>query len=429
MRRIFAKDLQGGQRLSKALFTPAGVKLLPAGALVSRGRAASLKKSHEGPLYLAASYAELRAGLSGEALAGPEAIDEGALARLAARSAEGDARTRWTREVRRAERDLQDQLDKWASIERRVETAETPVEVAETGRLGWPSAARLRAYRDDRARRVELMHAAVLDKQLVKVDDALYVVRELVDLYAGYPDRFARLATMTTGEEHPVAGHALRVSALASAMAVRLGWASKDVELVGIAGLFTDLGMVLEPAAAHGALDDIAVSRLRRHPLAGAVMMENVEGLPEAARLAAAQHHEREDGSGYPLGVRGDEIHDVAKVLAAADGFAAAVAARGHRPMMKPHAALVSVCREALVGKVDRRAAMALVRVTGVFPVGASVALESGEAAVVASSRAEEPGRPVLRLLESESELDLARERGVRIAAELAASELGLLTA
>ncbi len=428
MRRLFIKDLRPGQVLPQALFTPSGLKLLPAGTRLSRGRIASLRRAYESELYLATSYAELRSELSDAPVVATEAAASG-WRPAAERTPEQTARREWMREIRRTERDIDEQFDLWAPIVRRVEPAARPLELAATGREGWPSGARLRAYRSDRVARIAAMHRSIAAREHVELNDALYVVRELMDLYAGYPDRFARLATMAAGSDHPVAEHALRVCALATAIGVQLGWSLEDVQMAGLAGLFADLGMVLEPVDSGLALDDITASRLRRHPIASAVMMSAIKGAPEAVRLAVAQHHERLNGRGYPLGARGEQIHDVALVVAVADCFGAAVAARPHRAAKRPHAALVNVCREALTGSLDRRVTMALVRVTGVFPVGAAVSLNRGGAAVVMSSRADEPGRPCLRLLDDLGDLDLSVARDVRITAELAPSESEMLGA
>lgn len=435
MRRIFVKDLRAGQTLPQALFTPTGLKLLPAGTRLSRSRVSSLRRSYAGPLFLASSYAELRSALAGEPYASPSgAIEPGVhFRRAVGEEKDAGARREWMRRIRRTERNLEEQLEWWSGLERRVEPALRPIELAAPGRLGWPSAARLRAYRADRVRRLAIMHRAVLAGGTIKAAEPIFIVRELLDLYVGYPDRFGRLATIGGDSDETIAEHAISVAALSIAIAVRLGWSVYDTQRAGLAGLMADLGMLLEPLNKRGSLDEIASSRLRRHTIASAVMLQALEDAPEPVRLAIFQHHERENGSGYPLGLRGPQIHDIAKILSVADSFAAAISPRVHRGARRPHAALIDVCRRALAGDLDRAAAMALVRVVGVFPVGSSVALDTGDAAVVVSSKADAPSRPTLRLLTRPagavfaSELDLSVTRDVRITAELAAGEARLI--
>jgi len=429
MERVYIKDLRAGEVLGKALFTPSGLKLLPAGTRLSRARLSSLRRAFEGELFLANSYAELRSELAGEIVAAATSGHGMGRRRMNEESPEHEARREWMREIRRMERMIDEQVDMWTALERRVEPAARAMEVAESGRVGWPSAARLRAYRDDRVARIARLHTSVVMRETPHASEAVYLVRELMDLYCGYPDRYARLATMASGDGDPIAEHAFRVCALSVSIAVQMGWSAGDVERVGLAGMLADLGMLLEPLESRLALDDVSVSRLRRHPIASAVMMTAFDDVPEGVRLAVAQHHERLDGRGYPLGVRGNEIHAYAKVLAVADCFAAAVSPRPHRPARRPHAALVNVCRDAIHGALDRRVTMALVRVTGVFPVGAAVTLGDGEAAVVTSSRAEAPGRPTLRLLGELAELDLREAKDVRITAERSPSESEMLAA
>jgi hypothetical protein len=97
---------------------------------------------------------------------------------------------------------------------------------------------------------------------------------------------------------------------------------------------------------------------------------------------AAANHHERADGTGYPAGRSGDEIPSLARLVAVADVYAAMCAPRPHRPAHDPRAALTDVLLLADRGGLDRFAAEKLLAL-GLYPAGTVVELADGSTAVV----------------------------------------------
>ncbi|MFE3799714.1 HD domain-containing phosphohydrolase [Nocardia tengchongensis] len=90
-------------------------------------------------------------------------------------------------------------------------------------------------------------------------------------------------------------------------------------------------------------------------------------GLTDLAEIAAG-HHERLDGSGYHRGVRVHDQSAAARLLAAADVFAAMTEARPHRPAHKPGEAAAHLSAEAAAGRLDRDACAAVVEAAGLRP-------------------------------------------------------------
>jgi PAS domain S-box-containing protein/putative nucleotidyltransferase with HDIG domain len=127
------------------------------------------------------------------------------------------------------------------------------------------------------------------------------------------------------------AGHERRVAELACLVAKRLGWASKDIETLRSAALVHDIGKIAIPAeilSKPGRLTAIEFEMVKGHSQAGYAILAPVAFEDRVADIVV-QHHERLDGSGYPLGLRGEEILPGARVLAVAD---VAEAMASHRP-------------------------------------------------------------------------------------------------
>jgi len=81
---------------------------------------------------------------------------------------------------------------------------------------------------------------------------------------------------------------------------------------------------------------------VRKHPFLGSKMLEGVPGM-DATRRAILEHHEHFDGSGYPYGLRGNDISVAARILSVAEFYDSAVSTRPHRGALPPEEALQMV--------------------------------------------------------------------------------------
>jgi HD-GYP domain-containing protein (c-di-GMP phosphodiesterase class II) len=129
-------------------------------------------------------------------------------------------------------------------------------------------------------------------------------------------------------------GHAQRVSLYTVAAARRLGVCAEDLEQMRWGSILHDVGMVAVPDAIlmkAGQLHPGEWSLVRTHPDQGARLLQNVPGLGIATEIVRF-HHERFDGAGYPLGLRGTAIPFGARIFAVADALDAITTDRPYRP-------------------------------------------------------------------------------------------------
>ena len=145
------------------------------------------------------------------------------------------------------------------------------------------------------------------------------------------------LAVTVDARDQQTAGHSRRVTRYAEVIAAELGMSPLEVERVRTAGLLHDYGKIavrdrfLQKA---GKLDDAEFAYMKAHAEKTAEFLRNLR-FPQDMKdvpLMAAQHHERMDGRGYPLGLPGAQIHIGARVVAAADVFDALTAPRYYKP-------------------------------------------------------------------------------------------------
>ena len=124
---------------------------------------------------------------------------------------------------------------------------------------------------------------------------------------------------------------------------------------IALAGFLHDIGIakidhaILEKTSK---LTTSEIDEIKKHTLIGYQIIKNIPGINEGVKLAAIQHHEREDGSGYPLSLKGDKIHIYSKLLAIADIFHAMTNERAYRKVNSPYLVLEDLLKESF-GKLD----------------------------------------------------------------------------
>jgi PAS domain S-box-containing protein len=144
------------------------------------------------------------------------------------------------------------------------------------------------------------------------------------------------LASTIEMRDPHTAGHQRRVTILACAIAEDMGLTEDQFDGLRMAGLIHDLGKINVPAeilSKPGRINEIEFSLIRYHPQICHDILKTIE-LPWPVAKIVLQHHERLDGSGYPQGLRGDEIMIEARILAVADVVEAMASHRPYRPAL-----------------------------------------------------------------------------------------------
>ena len=141
------------------------------------------------------------------------------------------------------------------------------------------------------------------------------------------------------------AGHERRVSELATAIAKNMGMEGEALTALRLGGLIHDIGKIAVPAeilAKPGRLSEIELNIIKQHSASGFDILGAIDfGLPIAEMVL--QHHERQDGSGYPRGLSGEDILPEARILAVADVVEAMSSHRPYRAALGMAAALAEV--------------------------------------------------------------------------------------
>ncbi|CAM3632153.1 HD-GYP domain-containing protein [Marinicrinis lubricantis] len=158
------------------------------------------------------------------------------------------------------------------------------------------------------------------------------------------------------------------------------GFPEKDWIPIGIAGLFHDIGNVkIDPALLQkkAKLTEEENAEVRKHTIEGYNLLKAVPGINEGVKLTALQHHEREDGSGYPLKLDASKIHPYAKVVAVADIYHAMSSNRFYKKASSPYLVLEQLLNDSF-GKLDPAIVQTFIQKVTQFHNGTLVRLSNG---------------------------------------------------
>lgn len=205
--------------------------------------------------------------------------------------------------------------------------------------------------------------------------------------------------------------HSLSVAVLAVAIGQRLGYSGEELNRLGVCALMHDIGKTAIPVEIirkASKLDLGEMSLIKTHSTAGYEYLKKAGIGDDEIWLAVLSHHEKMDGTGYPQGLKGEEIPPWSRIISVADVYDALTSNRPYRRPMEPADAIEYIMGGA-GSSFDFDVVQALVRKIDLYPVGSVVELSDGRMAEVVNN--ENQMRPVIRLQEESRELDLYRDR------------------
>ena len=153
-------------------------------------------------------------------------------------------------------------------------------------------------------------------------------------MFAEYEAVFRALTTVIDAKDHYTAAHSQNVSYYAAELARALQLTNEEIELIREAGLLHDIGKIGIPEAVlqkPGRLTDEEFAIMKSHVEQAVDILHHLSGM-EYILPAVLGHHERYDGTGYPLGKKGEEIPLSARILNVVDSFDAMMSARPYKP-------------------------------------------------------------------------------------------------
>jgi HD-GYP domain-containing protein (c-di-GMP phosphodiesterase class II) len=230
----------------------------------------------------------------------------------------------------------------------------------------------------------ELLKPAAKQGGVLDAKEVKESVKRLADSVVRNPDAML-LVTRLREQSAEVHARALQVSIYLLVFARFLQLRRDELELLGLLGLLQDVGKTRLPAELmikKGPLTSEELELAKRHVEYSAEILAATPGLPPRLPELALLHHERQDGTGYPRGLKGSEIGLYGSMAAIADTFDALTALRHYAEPLSPSSALSFLYKERGTG-YHAELVEQFIQCVGAFPVGSVVELNSGEIGIV----------------------------------------------
>ncbi len=176
---------------------------------------------------------------------------------------------------------------------------------------------------------------------------ALENARLYSELKQAFTDTVRVVANAVEARDPYTAGHTERVTQLAIETARELGWSQEQIDILEIGALLHDIGKIGVSDAIlrkPGRLTDAEFDEMKKHPVVGANMLEGV-GLLRPILAYVLYHQERYDGTGYPFGLKGEQIPVEGRLLPVVDTFDAMTSDRPYRKGRSPQEAIAEILR------------------------------------------------------------------------------------
>lgn len=202
--------------------------------------------------------------------------------------------------------------------------------------------------------------------------------------------------------------HSVNVTVLSIITARALGYSREDIKNIAMGALLHDIGkvrvepeLILKPSK----LTFDEKLRVEMHPRYGYELLEAIDGLSYTTKQIILLHHEKLDGSGYPLGLRGIEIPEYVRIVTVCDMYDAMTTDRVYRNKMPIYRALDILMAEAIY-RIDPKIYTVLLDNIAVYPIGTGIILSDGRIGVVIQYRHKNPARPIVRVLNNQLNSD-----------------------
>ncbi|MCL2793132.1 MAG: HD domain-containing protein [Spirochaetaceae bacterium] len=246
------------------------------------------------------------------------------------------------------------------------------------------------------------------------------------------------MSNLKLTEHNYLISHSVKTAILSIALADFLKIPQHKTIELGAAAITHKIGMLKLPetiVSNPGGLKENEWKAIRAYPILGYKILQTAS-FPNAVSLAVLEHQERNNGTGYPRNLVGDQVSLYGKILAVISSYCAAIEKRPFKSGKDAHTGIMDILKS--MGKqYDDKVVRALIFTLSLYPIGTRVLLTNNSVAVVVKTNTSNPKEPVVRVLTNEEGdpltdnvvINLAQNQKMQISRLLTQSEIIKLTA
>ncbi len=220
--------------------------------------------------------------------------------------------------------------------------------------------------------------------QTIDADEVEEIVVNIIDNIIENENAAINLLNIKDFDDYTYT-HSVNVATIAIFIATKLKLKKEQLAQVGIGALMHDIGKIKIPLHIlnkPGKLTEDEFKIMKLHPVYTYKLIEEKSDISEVAKLIAAQHHEKYNGTGYPFGLKGEKINYYSRIVAVADVYDALTTDRVYRKAMLPYEAMKIIISGAK-NHFDENIVKTFLQNLSIYPVGSHVKLNTGETAVI----------------------------------------------
>jgi len=248
-----------------------------------------------------------------------------------------------------------------------------------------------------------IVHKVLSDVRLgkqVEVEKIDPVVERITDSVFRNRDALISLSRLKNKDDYTFQ-HSVSVCVLLISFCQAMGYERSIMREVGIGGLLHDVGKMMVPDHILNKPVELTApefTMMQSHAALGREILKQTKGVPETAIIITAQHHERNDGTGYPDRLKGSQISVFGQMASIVDVYDALTSNRVYHSGMDPVAALKKLF-EWSKSHFSEELVHHFIRTIGIFPVGSLVSLKSGRIGVVVDPDNKDLLHPTVRVI------------------------------
>lgn len=245
----------------------------------------------------------------------------------------------------------------------------------------------------------------------VDIQKVRELILPLVDKALSEPMEVMGIYKKCEGNEY-IYHHSIAVATLCAIMAKELNYTKGEIYQIALAGFLSDCGMskinsrILQK---KGVLTQQEYHEVKQHPILSYKMLKDLTLLKDATKISVLQHHERLDGSGYPLSFKGEKLHPFGRIVSLADTYQAMISDRPYRTRISPFYTLDSIEKDEF-GRFDLTVLKALKKLFANYMKGRKIGFSNGRIGEIVFIDENSPTKPFVSFNDSKDVIALSKK-------------------
>ena len=256
----------------------------------------------------------------------------------------------------------------------------------------------------------------VVDNKPFEIETALIMIGKIINMPDLIREIYRSAVHFSSEEDHRIS-HPTNILACVLKIGQSMGYSKTELLELGLSALLYDVGMFMVPEdiiKKEGKLNDSEIALIRKHTETGRDILSLFKEDHPWLHRVAYEHHERENGQGYPRGLKGDEICEYAKIIGIVDTYGAMISNHSYKKAMMQHTSI----KELIWSKnllFSSKITKAFIKEISLYPIGSYVKLNNKTTGIVIDTNEENPMKPVVKLLFDGKENALTENNIVRL--------------